>query len=155
MYREKGSIPQEEHDAEQYIRVVSEPNSLPSALYLPANVQGVKFKYLVDTGPRETIISKRVFADLSRTKKIDTKETNVMLYRADQKAVEVSCMATIDLGLFDETTEWEVLVVEIKDDAILGMDFLMAYECCIHPAQRTVTCQGRQLTDNQLRIRKR
>ncbi|XP_074658626.1 uncharacterized protein LOC141911536 [Tubulanus polymorphus] len=43
---------------------------------------------------------------------------------------------------------WDVIVADITDDAILGMDFLVAYDCHIHPGTGTVTCRGNQAFSN-------
>ncbi|XP_074653639.1 uncharacterized protein LOC141907797 [Tubulanus polymorphus] len=69
------------------------------------------------------------------------------LFSADENQIEVLGTIRVSLGLFEETINWDVLIADISDDAILGMDFLTAYDCQIYPGRKTVICQGRQLSE--------
>ena len=97
---------------------------------LPVTINGTETKLLVDTGAAVTIISSELFNRIPDNVKPQLTEcTSVKLEAADGNCIAVAGTATVDITIGTANFAWKVYVAPIKDDGLLGYDFLYNYDC--------------------------
>jgi len=93
-------------------------------------VQGVETNVVLDTGTAKTIISERIINQIENSSKPNiTKSSNVVHAGGDSLQTIGICTLGVTLGPVIKNAQ--VMVAEIKDDALLGMDLLDSHG---HPA---------------------
>ena len=97
-------------------------------VYIEGHVQGTEVNFTVDTGASRTVLSRRAFQQIPFAKRPLLKKSN-MLASADGKPLHELGKAIFDIKLEDLPFEIEVVVAEIEDEALLGLDVLMKADC--------------------------
>ncbi|CAG2256003.1 unnamed protein product [Mytilus edulis] len=97
-------------------------------VYIEGHVQGTEVNFTVDTGASRTVLSRRAFQQIPFAKRPLLKKSN-MLASADGKPLHELGKAIFDIKLGDLPFEIEVVVAEIEDEALLGLDVLMKADC--------------------------
>jgi predicted aspartyl protease len=95
-------------------------------------------QFVIDTGADVTILSYRVYKELNRLDEIERLTADGVLKGLDGGRIEVVGTATLDFFLGEICVRQQVWIAEIKEDCILGADFLMKQECVIDYPQNVL-----------------
>ena len=97
-------------------------------MYLPMRIGGVKTRLVIDTGAAITILSSRIYNKIpvSQRPLLERPGDLPRLEVADKGLLEVEGRATFAFKLEGEWFHWNMLVADIADDGLLGLDFLHA-----------------------------
>ena len=95
-----------------------------SGVYIQGQVCGIPVWYTVDTGASRTIVSKRILGKIPEERSPEIKsDQQAPLEQADGNPLQIDGTALMTLQLGEHMLiDKEVLVADIKDDVLLGMD---------------------------------
>ena len=96
-------------------------------LYVKGQVNGVKLMFTADTGATKTIISERVFRQIPEENR-PVLQKSPSIAGACGKPLREFGKAKFKLKLADLELEKEVIIAEIEDEGLLGMDVLQQEE---------------------------
>jgi hypothetical protein len=104
--------------------VVGRQLTRSDGVYIEGAVQGRRIMFTADTGAARTVISTKAFKQIPRDKQPQLKKSCTLAGADGQPLVELGkAMFSINLGQL--TMERELIVADIEDDALLGLDILM------------------------------
>ncbi|CAC5401669.1 unnamed protein product [Mytilus coruscus] len=93
-------------------------------VYVKGQVQGFGINFTVDTGAARTVLSKQAFQQISKSKRPILKSSN-MLASADGKPLDELGKAIFNVKLKELDFNIELVVANIEDEALLGLDVLI------------------------------
>ncbi|KAL3862817.1 hypothetical protein ACJMK2_008763 [Sinanodonta woodiana] len=104
--------------------MVSNVNDSNHGFFVCAKIQNYKVPLLVDTGASVTIISHKFKEKLSSMEKLHIKPVKLNLVTAtgDRRPFLGKCW--VDLSLGNQMLRHEVLIANIEQNGILGLDFM-------------------------------
>ena len=102
-----------------------------AGMYIELQIQGMKSKFLVDTGATLTLVSERLYNKMPHCSKptlgpVKTKVKSVCGNQLDLKG-----KGSFTFKIKDMTVCSEAVVTNLSPDGILGLDFLRAHNCKI------------------------
>ncbi len=81
--------------------------------------------FLIDTGSNVTIISDRIYCDITRAGiRINLRPANILLQTVSGSAIDTCGEAEVEIRLGDTFYPFPVIVAAISQDGILGNDFI-------------------------------
>ena len=84
---------------------------------------------MVDTGAAISVLSSGVWNKLHNDKKSELEQLEgVQLEVANEEVLDTCGITNMKMELDDTVFEWPMVVAPIKDDALLGSDFLHKHE---------------------------
>lgn len=93
-------------------------------VYVEGAVQGTKVCFTADTGAARTVVSTKLFRQIPEGRRPKLEKSSSLAGANGQPLVELGkAVFTINLGPL--TLERELVVAEIEDEALLGLDVLM------------------------------
>ena len=96
-------------------------------VYVEGVIQGMKITFTADTGAARTVVSAKNFHKIPLSQKPTLQMYNILASANGQSLTELGKgVFTIKLGKL--TLDSEVIIAEIEDDALLGLDILMKGE---------------------------
>ena len=96
-------------------------------VYVEGAIQGMKMTFTADTGAARTVVSAKIFHKIPLSKRPTLQKSNILASANGQPLTELGKgVFTIKLGKL--TLDSEVIIAEIEDDALLGLDILMKGE---------------------------
>ena len=109
-----------------------------SGLIVTGQIDGLPVKFLVDTGASITLVSQKVvnFED----HQIDPVSFDIYQANGDPLPVVGQIVSEITLGPL--RVSHNIVVADIHDDAILGIDFLMQHDCKLDLPSQQLSIQG-------------
>ena len=109
-----------------------------SGLIVTGQIDGLPVKLLVDTGASITLMSQKVinFED----HKIEP--VNFDIYQANGDPLPVVGQIVGEITLGPLRVSHNIVVADIHDDAILGIDFLMQHDCKLDLPNQQLSIQG-------------
>jgi len=106
---------------------------------------------LVDSGANVSILRKDVFDNIPPSCRPQIKPVRMNLLTATGEASQFLGKADVEIKLGNHTFKHEILLAEIKDTAILGMDFLSSHgidvlfsKSCLKVKGETIPCFTRK-----------
>ena len=111
------------------IVLVNSSWSNDDGLYVPVKIQSVKTSMLVDTGANVTILNTNYIKALEKSNCPEIHKVNKTLVTATGESSPFYGKAVVTIQLGKNILTHEVLIADIKYDAILGMDFLKDHKC--------------------------
>ena len=100
-----------------------------SGIYVKGSVESVDIVYTVDTGASATLLSSRIFHEISEKKRPMLVTENCSRFRGPSGGtIPVLGQATFDLYIGDVHISKRITVADIQDDCLLGSDILLALE---------------------------
>lgn len=102
-----------------------------AGMYIDATVNQQNYKLLVDTGATLSIISNRVYSELSGANKPSIFASDQIIESANGGALIHYGKGCFDIKIGNKLCQTEATVADVKADGILGLDFLRAHECVI------------------------
>jgi hypothetical protein len=96
-------------------------------VYVEGAIQGMKMTFTADTGAARTVVSAKIFHKIPLSKRPTLQKSNILASANGQPLTELGKgVFTIKLG--ELTLDSEVIIAEIEDDSLLGLDILMKGE---------------------------
>ena len=141
-----------ERPRETKVQVVERPYA--TRYFLSGELGDKQVQFLVDTGCTTNLLSKQVFDKLPEQMKHSLEESKSHGTMFDGTKLPFYGMVRLPLRVRKVKTK-EVFVVScIKEDAILGMPFLMAHNCSMEFSQPKMQIDGKRLrcTDKHGRL---
>ncbi|XP_060561567.1 retroviral-like aspartic protease 1 [Ruditapes philippinarum] len=111
-----------------------------AGLYAYGKVGNVSVNCLVDTGATVTVISENLWLKLKSKNKITPFELSVSSTSGD--LLKVKGQTEIDLRFKRHLYKTKVVVAEIGNDVVLGLDFMQQYGVCIDVIRNTMKLKG-------------
>ena len=96
-------------------------------VYIEGQIQGYDVNFTVDTGASRTVLSVRAFEEIPMSCRPNLTKSN-LLACADGKPLQELGKAIFDIRLGDLNFSSELIVANIEDEALLGLDILMKAE---------------------------
>ena len=94
------------------------------SLYVTAKIRGQGITMLVDSGAEKTILSLRAYVGIPSHKRFTLTPTNQRFGQADGTAIETWGTAWVELSIGPISHVMRVTVANVRNEGILGMDFL-------------------------------
>ena len=109
-------------------------------IFIAGKIENVKTSILIDTGSSATIISPELFDRLMLS--VNIKSSNIRLRSANGENIEVMGECSVNFVLGDVQVSHTVIVANIQNSCILGVDFMSKYACNIYMKERILRIQG-------------
>jgi transposase InsO family protein/predicted aspartyl protease len=90
-------------------------------MVLPVTIAGYHVQAIVDTGSQITVISQSLF---DRLNLIGCDSSSLTLRGITDENLTAKVVKDVQLGIGKQTFSWDLIVANIRDDFILGLDFL-------------------------------
>ena len=104
--------------------VVSRQLTRSDGVYIEGTVQDRRIMFTADTGAARTVINTKAFKQIPRDIQPQLMKSSTLAGAHGQPLVELDkAMFSINLGQL--TMERELIVADIEDDALLGLDILI------------------------------
>ena len=98
----------------------------------PLEIFGRQFQAVVDTGAEVTIISERIYHDVPTELRPALQQSPIALEIAEAgRKMNVSGVVNVRLRIADYDFDWPVYIAPIRDDVLLGCDFIHANDIVI------------------------
>ena len=93
-------------------------------VYVDGSIQGINVTVTADTGAARTVISSKLFRKIPNSKKPRLEKSSALASVNGQPLTEMG-KAVFNITLGNLTLDSELIVAEIEDEALLGLDILM------------------------------
>ena len=111
-------------------------------LYLPGFIGGTRVMWLIDTGAARSILSLKMYNSLPASVKFSLSRANSAIALADGLQAKTHGLGHVVVCLGTKEFQMHVIVVEIEDEGILGVDFLSQADSHIDIVKNQVTING-------------
>ena len=120
----------------------SHGNEKLRGLYLPGFLGGSRVMWLIDTGAARSVLSFEVYNSLPASVKFSLSSENSAIALADGQQAKTYCVGHVVMRLGNSEFQMHVIVAEIEDEGILGMDFLSQVDSRIDIATNQPSING-------------
>ena len=110
-------------------------------LHVPVLVNGMPTSVLVDTGATVSLLSRTVYDRMDEAYEAST-EVDGEVVSTNGTLVKVLGQASVQLKIADEAWTQDMIIADIHEDGILGMDFLLKHKCIINLETRAISIPG-------------
>ena len=101
--------------------------------------------YSIDTEASRTVVSSRVYDNIKEEDRPDLREScHLNMEQANGTPLHIQGLATLPLSLGDHIIEKQVIVADIKDDVLIGMD--IGKEVDVLTSQKKVCIDGQEVS---------
>ncbi|CAG2207159.1 unnamed protein product [Mytilus edulis] len=119
------------------------PDSDAKTLYIPVGVNSKKTFGVIDTAAQVSVISKTFFDQLTYKPKI---KGNIILKGAGAcSEINAGIAENVTLDIGSSTVKWDMVVAEITDNLILGIDFLESQKAIIDLTDYSIKLKGEKV----------
>ena len=112
---------------------------------MSGRAETVPVEWLVDTGCTTTVLAERVFNQIPEDERPDLMEYPRVLLSADDTPIKVIGQADLNIKLGTKLVQHRVIVAEVSNQGMLGMDFLRAHNMVLNFATGHITCEGEEM----------
>ena len=105
-------------------------------------VRGIRIKFLIDTGPAITLISRVVFESINDYNMEELYKVPFEVWLANGNKLQVMGGSKMKITLGSKQLMQDVVVADIKAEGILGMDFLGNHQCILNVAKSEMKLDG-------------
>ena len=95
----------------------------PDTVYISGSVNGVKVDFVVDIGAEQTVFLKKIFDRINKKEQPSLVKREKLMHAGGQ-AMTVYGRGKMNIMLDQVNINHEVVIAEIKDEVLLGMDIL-------------------------------
>jgi hypothetical protein len=108
----------------KFLDVVGRQVMRSDGVYVDGSIQGIKVTFTADTGAARTVISTKLFRKIPNSKKPRLERSSALASVNGQPLTEMG-KAVFNITLGSLTLDSGLIVAEIEDEALLGLDILM------------------------------
>ena len=123
----------------------SHVNEKLRGLYLPGFLGGFRVMWLIDTGVARSVLSFKVYNSLPASVKFSLSSENSAIALANGQQAKTYGVGHVVMRLGNSEFQMHVIVAEIEDEGILGMDFLSQVDSRIDIATNQLSINGEVL----------
>ena len=109
-----------------------------SELYVSMLVNGMPTRFLVDTGAIVSLLSRRAYDRMDKAYETSTGVDGEVV-STNGTLVKVLGQTSVQLKIADEAWTQDLIIADIHEDGILGMDFLLKHKCIINLPTRAIS----------------
>jgi transposase InsO family protein len=124
---------------------VSEINSIDNAIYVKGEFSCLKLDWLVDTGCSISIVSEKVYNEIPMVKRPTLEEQEMDLQAANGDNLRVLGKTQMRFKVGSHEYKHPIIVAELTNDGILGMDFLRTYGGSIDLKSNKIILDGQEV----------
>lgn len=123
----------------------SAANAVGPGLYIHVDFYGQILNCLVDTGASLSVISTRVWenSDISKQGVLNTYDKTIIT--ASGSALDVRGKTKITLKISDTLYDTEVIIANIENDMLMGLDFMEKHGCTVDILNNTLVVKGKKV----------
>ena len=110
-------------------------------LYVSMLVNGMPTRFLVDTGATVSLLSRAAYERMDQAHETSTGVDGEVV-STNGTLVKVLGQTRVQLKISDGAWEQDVIIADIHEDGILGMDFLLKHKCIINLQTRAISIPG-------------
>ena len=110
-------------------------------LYVSMLVNGIPTRFLVDTGATVSLLSRTAYDRMDKANETSTGVDGEVVSTNDTP-VKVFGQTSVQLKIGDEAWTQDLIIADIHEDGILGMDFLLKHKCIINLQTRAISIPG-------------
>ena len=110
---------------------------------MTGQIEGHPVRFLVDTGATITLVSTRVYSKLLGS---PLQPVDFTVYQADGEPMSTKGHLTCKISLGPLQVLQDVVVADLQEDAILGMDFLLSHDCKLDLVEQKMQIQDISVT---------
>ena len=125
--------------------VLPDQKSRPHGLYVIGFIGQCKLVWLVDTGAMRNILSYECYKRLPKSLKFPLHEDGSQVFVADGRKTSTYGSGRLSVKIGRQDVNISVLVVDIEDSAILGMEFLSDVDGKIDLVQQQLVMNGEEI----------
>lgn len=125
--------------------VVPNRRSRPYGLYVIGFIGQCKVVWLVDTGAVRNVLSYECYKRLPEDAKFPLREDGSQVFVADGRRTNTYGTGEITIRIGTQDVSLRVLVADIEDSAILGMEFLSDVDAKIDLVQQQLLINGEEI----------
>ena len=114
--------------------------------FIPALVANMPLTFLVDTGSNVTILRRDLLDSWPQQQQPSIIPVNTQLITATGECSPFHGKDLIDITIGSQTLKQEILFADIKNDGILGMDFLGNHSCDVLLSKDHLVLNGERIT---------
>lgn len=108
-------------------------------------IRDLPITFLIDTGSNVTILSKNFIDKLPRDITSSVKHTNTKMLTVTGEINPFLGKTELELGIGKQTLKHTLLIADIENDGILGMDFLTAHQCDLVLTRQIIKVNGEEV----------
>ena len=116
-----------------------------SGIFIQGKVETMPIEWLVDTGCTTTIISAKIFDAIQPDEQPRVLQYDGELTSVDGSTVTVKGQALINIMIGAKLFQHNVLVADVTNQGILGIDFLQKYGMTLDFAKGKLMCEGNEI----------
>ena len=125
--------------------VLPDQKSRPHGLYVIGFIGQCKLVWLVDTGAMRNILSYECYKRLPESLKFPLHEDGSQVFVADGRKTSTYGSGRLSVKIGSQDVNISVLVADIEDSAILGMEFLSDVDGKIDLVQQQLVMNGEEI----------
>ena len=110
-------------------------------LYVSMLVNGMPTRFLVDTGATVSLLSRTAYDRMDKAHETSTGVDGEVV-STNGTLVKVLGQTSVQLKIADEAWTQDLIIADIHEDGILGMDFLLKHKCIINLQTRAISIPG-------------
>ena len=138
--KNKGKVTESKGDeTHQNKQVASEDGGL----YANFKINGIDTECLIDTGATLSVLSLRAWDIISLSSSHDIYPFTMQVFTASGSQIEVKGKAPVTIEFCGIQYLFDMIVADINNDAILGLDFLKHNSCKLDVENATLTVKDR------------
>ena len=118
--------------------------SASTGLFVECKINDVVTDCLVDTGATLSVLSVRTWDIINQSCTTNLEVFKQQIFTASGNPLEITGSATVMIELCGIKSVTKIIVADIDNDAILGLDFLKANDCQIDITSNTLKIKGRK-----------
>ena len=111
-------------------------------LYLPGFIDGTRVMWLIDTGAARSILSFKVYNSLPASVKFSLSSAYSVIALSDDQQAKTHGLGHVAVRLDTKEFLMQVIVADVEDEGILGMDFLSQADSHIDTVKNQVSING-------------
>ena len=139
--KNNGKLKESKGDETQQNKQVASVNG---GLYADCKINGIDTECLIDTGATLSVLSLKAWDIISQSSSNDIKPFKMQVFTASGSQIEVKGKVSVTIEICGIQCIVDMIVADIDNDAIIGLDFLKDNSCKLDIENATFTVKDRR-----------
>lgn len=113
--------------------------------FVSTKVGNLPVTFLVDTGSNVSILRKGLLEQFSPQTGLSVQPTNIKLVTVTEEVTPFHGKTVLEVEIGSQKISHQMLIADIENDGILGMDFLTAHNCDLMLSQQSMKLNGEKI----------